>query len=95
MPEDKWSFKPAQGEFTDVRTFAEQVKHVACANQAWAKQMAGEKPPDRCDIGGPNTAKSKAEVLLYLRDSFTMIDQVIAGTNAENLLHLNPGPYWG
>jgi hypothetical protein len=57
--------------------------------------MAGEKPPDRCDIGGPNTAKSKAEVLLYLRDSFTMIDQVIAGTNAENLLHLNPGPYWG
>jgi hypothetical protein len=21
MPEDKWSFKPAQGEFTDVRTF--------------------------------------------------------------------------
>jgi uncharacterized damage-inducible protein DinB len=95
MPEDKWSFKPAQGEFTDVRTFAEQVKHVACANQAWAKQMTGEKPPDRCDIGGPNTAKSKAEVLLYLRDSFTMIDQVIAGTNAENLLHANPGPYWG
>jgi hypothetical protein len=51
MPEDKWSFKPTQGEFKDVRTFGEQVKHVACANEAWAKQMVGEKPPARCAIG--------------------------------------------
>ncbi|MGZ4867733.1 MAG: DinB family protein [Candidatus Angelobacter sp.] len=41
MPEDKWSFKPTQGEFKNVRTFAEQVKHVACGNEAWAKQMSG------------------------------------------------------
>src|SRR5437773_9989158 len=34
MPEDKWSFKPTQGEFKDVRTFGEQVKHVACGNEA-------------------------------------------------------------
>ncbi|MFL6310568.1 MAG: DinB family protein [Terriglobales bacterium] len=45
MPEDKWSFKPTQGEFKKVRTFAEQVKHVACSNEAWAKQISGEKPP--------------------------------------------------
>ena len=68
MPEDKWSFKPTQGEFKDVRTFAEQVKHVACANEAWAKQMGGEKPPARCDLGGPNPAKTKAEILAYLHD---------------------------
>src|SRR5579864_4408256 len=60
MPEDKWSFKPTQGEFTEVRTFGEQVKHVACANEAWAKPMNTEKPPARCDLGGPNPAKSKA-----------------------------------
>ena len=42
MPEEKWSFKPTQGAFTDVRTFAEQVKHVACANEAWAKKLRGE-----------------------------------------------------
>jgi len=95
MPEDKWSFKPTQGEFKDVRTFGEQVKHVACANEAWAKQMAGEKPPLRCDIGGPNPAKTKTEILAYLRASFTMIDKVIADTTAENLLHPNAGPYWG
>jgi hypothetical protein len=95
MPEDKWSFKPTQGEFKDARTFGEQVKHVACGNEAWAKQMSGEKPPARCDLGGPNTAKTKTEILGYLHDSFAMIDKVIADTNADNLLHPNPGPYWG
>ena len=95
MPEDKWSFKPAQGEFKDVRSFAEQVKHVACGNEGWAKQILGEKPPERCHLGGPNPAKTKAETMAYLRSSFAMIDRVIAGTNAENLLHRNPGPYWG
>lgn len=67
MPDDKWSFKPTQGEFKNVRTFAEQVKHVACSNEAWAKQISGEKPPARCDLGGPNPAKSKAEILAYLK----------------------------
>jgi uncharacterized damage-inducible protein DinB len=95
MPEDKWNYKPTQGEFKGVRTFGEQIKHVACANEAWAKQIAGEKPPSRCDLGGPSPAKTKAEILGYLRDSFTMIDKVIADTSGENLLHANPGPYWG
>jgi hypothetical protein len=95
MPEDKWSFEPTQGEFKDVRTFGEQVKHVACANEARAKQIADDKPPARCDFGGPNLAKTKGDILAYLRDSFTMIDKVIADSSAENLLHPNPGPYWG
>lgn len=95
MPEDKWSFKPTQGEFKDVRTFGEQVKHVACANEAWAKKVSGEKPPERCDLGGPNPAKSKTEILTYLRDSFKMMDKVIADTNSENLLQPNSLPYWG
>jgi hypothetical protein len=95
MPEDKWSFKPTQGEFRGARTFAEQVKHVACSNEAWAKKIAGEKTPERCDLGGPNPARSKSEILAYLHQSFAMIDKVIAETNPENLLHPNGGPYWG
>jgi uncharacterized damage-inducible protein DinB len=95
MPEDKWSFKPTQGEFKAVRTFGEQVKHVACGNDAWAKQMSGEKPPARCDLGGPNPAKTKAEILAYLKESFQAIDKVIADTNDKNLLHPNSGQYLG
>lgn len=95
MPEDKWGFRPTQGAFSNVRTFAEQVKHVACANEAWAKQIMGEKPPERCDLGGPNPAKTKAELLAYLRDSFALVNRAIEGSSRENLLHPNPGPYWG
>ena len=95
MPEAKWDFKPTQGEFKNARTFGEQVKHVACANEAWAKQITGEKPPERCDLGGPNPAKTKAQIMAYLRASFAAVDKVIDDTTANNLLHANPGPYWG
>lgn len=95
MPEDKWNFKPTQGEFKDVRTFGEQVKHVACGNEAWAKKILGEKPPARCDLGGPNPAKSKAEILAYLKESFQAIDKVIAETDDKNFLQATPGSYKG
>jgi hypothetical protein len=29
MPSEKYDFRPTNGEFTGVRTFGEQVKHVA------------------------------------------------------------------
>src|SRR5438045_3847377 len=32
MPEDKSSYAPTNGEFKGVRTFAQQVRHVAATN---------------------------------------------------------------
>ena len=95
MPEEKWSFKPTQGAFTGARTFAEQVKHVACGNEAWAKKLRGEKTPERCDLGGPNPAKTKAEILAYLKETFAMMDREIEATTTENLLSAVKGPYAG
>jgi hypothetical protein len=95
MPEDKWSFKPTQGAFDGARTFAEQVKHVACANEAWAGKLRGAKPPAHCDTGGPNPAKTKAEILDYLRESFALMDGQIAATTADNLMIPVAGPYAG
>jgi|SRR5215469_3348926 len=89
MPEEKWRFKPTQG------AFAEQVKHVACANEAWAKKLHGDKPPDHCATGGPSTAGTKTEILAYLRESFVMIDGEIAKTRADNLMSPVEGPYAG
>ena len=45
MPEDKYSFAPTNGEFKGVRTFGEQVKHVAAVNYIFAAAVLGEKPP--------------------------------------------------
>jgi hypothetical protein len=95
MPEEKWDFKPTQGAFRDARTFAEQVKHVACANEAWAKKLRGERPPDRCDTGGPNSAKTKAEILAYLHETFVLMDSEIAKTKMDNLMAPMEGPYAG
>src|SRR5229473_4418746 len=46
MPEDKYSFAPAatSGEFKGVRTFGEQVKHVAALNHWMTALILGEKP---------------------------------------------------
>jgi hypothetical protein len=32
MPENKFGFAPTNGEFKGVRTFAQQIKHVAAVN---------------------------------------------------------------
>src|SRR5208282_1681794 len=71
MPEEKYGFAPTNGEFKGVRTFAEQVKHVAAINYIVAASILGEKPPvDTNGEKGPESAKSKADILKFLKDSF-------------------------
>lgn len=70
------------------------IERLFGPNEAWAKQVSEERPPERCDIGGPSAAETKAEILSYLHRSFEMIDKTIGGTNRQNLLDPNVGPYW-
>ncbi|HZU22108.1 MAG TPA: DinB family protein, partial [Terriglobales bacterium] len=75
------------GAYSDVRTFAEQVKHVACANIAFAAEIRKQTPPEKCDVGGgPDPSRTKAEIMKYLRDSYDQMTQVIASTTAQNML---------
>ena len=67
MPENKYPFAPTDGEFKRVRTFAQQVKHVACANFAFFNEIQGKTPPPECENGGPDPAKTKPELMKYLR----------------------------
>jgi uncharacterized damage-inducible protein DinB len=104
MPEQKWGYRPAEGTFknekpefgpAEVRTFAEQVKHVACANFAFAAELDGTKPPDACDKGGPSPAKTRAELLVYLRDSFAALKKSLSAVTAKNMYDPIDGPYAG
>jgi uncharacterized damage-inducible protein DinB len=95
MPADRWTFAPKNGEFTGVRTFAEQVKHVACANFAFFNQVEHKPPPPHCESGGPHPAKSKAELMQYLRESFTYATQVMRRLTPANALDAVDGPYGG
>src|SRR6266542_5076765 len=49
MPADRWTFAPTNGEFAGVRTFAAQVKHVACANVAFFNEVEHQEPPPDCE----------------------------------------------
>jgi len=74
--------KPQFGP-AEVRTFAEQVKHVACANFAFAAELDGQNPPDGCDKGGPHPARTRRELLTYLRDSFAAIRKSLSAIDAK------------
>lgn len=95
MPEDKYNFVPTSGKFDDARTFAEQVKHVACAQFAFFNEFEGKKPPDDCEKGGHDPAKTKAELIKYLKDSFDYSNHAIAGLTAKNALDRIEGRYAG
>ena len=94
MPEDKYSFAPSTGEFKGVRTFAAQVKHVAAVNYMVAAAILGEKPPvDTGGENGPDSAKSKAAIVQFLKDSFAYAHKAVASINEKNLLEPIKGPF--
>lgn len=104
MPAEKWSYRPAQGLFknqrpafgpAEVRTFAEQVKHIACSNLAFAAELDGTTPPAACDKGGPSPAKTRADLLIYLRDSFAALKKSLGAITAKNMYDPIEGPYAG
>ncbi|AXC13251.1 hypothetical protein ACPOL_3972 [Acidisarcina polymorpha] len=67
MPEDKYSFAPSQGEFKGVRTFGEQVKHLAESNYEFFDGWNVGAPVDDAAI---EKLTSKAEILKALSDSY-------------------------
>ena len=93
MPADKYSFVPTHGDFKDARSFAEQVKHVACANFGFFNEIEGKPAPEHCEKGGPSPARTKAELLKYLQDSFDYGNRVLATITPQNALDRVEGRY--
>ena len=69
------------------------MKHVACSNFAFAAELDGTKPPAACDKGGPSPAKTRAELLSYLRDSFAALKKSLAAITAKNMYDPIEGSY--
>ena len=86
MPADKFDWAPTQGEFKGVKTFAQQVRHVAAANFAFAALILGEKPTmDMANMEmGPENLKTKAEIVAYMKDSFAYARKAIQSLTAQN-----------
>jgi DinB superfamily len=71
MPAEKFNFRPTP----EVRTFAEQLRHIATVQWVVGAWLQGAKPPAEVGDGdnGPPSMSAKADILNYLRDSFAYI----------------------
>jgi uncharacterized damage-inducible protein DinB len=94
MPDDKFDFAPTGGEFKGVRTFAQQIKHVAAVNYELGAALLEQKPPvDIGDESGPASIVTKADVLKYLKDSFEYVHKAVATINETNLTATVKSPF--
>jgi hypothetical protein len=94
MPEDKYTFAPTNGEFKGVRTFAQQVKHVAAVNYLIGSSILGEKPPvDTGGESGPDAMTSKADIMKFLKDSFAYVHKASATINDKNVVSSIKDPF--
>jgi uncharacterized damage-inducible protein DinB len=92
MPEAKYSFAPTAGEFKGVRTFAEQVKHLAAANYLLGSRILGEAPPKGTQgETAPASVRSKVEVMEYLKGSFACLHRAAAKVDEKNEVEPIPG----
>jgi hypothetical protein len=97
MPEDKFDFKPSEnaGAFKDVRTFAQQVKHVASGMHMLAAMQMGQPSPYTVEaaIMGPPELKTKAEILHFLKDGFAKAKQAAGLLTEKNATEMLQSPF--
>lgn len=97
MPESKYNFSPEDlaipgSAYKGVRTFAQEVKHIAASNFALWVGLTGEKvPKDYIGGTGPDRIQTKAEILKFLKDSFALGHKAAATLTPENMLQPPPG----
>ena len=94
MPEDKFNFSPEGlnipgSDYKGVRTFAVQVKHVAASNYFIWSPITGDKLPEGLKDGnGPESLKTKADIIKILKDSFALGHKAAATLTTENMFQL-------
>jgi uncharacterized damage-inducible protein DinB len=95
MPEDRYSFAPHQncGEFIGVRTFAQQLKHLAANNYGITALILGQKrTPDMANETGPDSVRTKAEIMEYVKGSFVALHKAVATIDEKNVVQPTASP---
>ncbi len=81
MPEDKFDFAPTAGEFKGVRSFGEQVKHVAQANGYFFHDPTKPMVDNKAAF---EKLKTKAEIITALKESFLEAHSYVNSITDEN-----------
>ncbi len=87
MPADKYSFTPSStaitgSKFEGVRTFVQEITHVAEANYYFYSSLSGLKPD--VDMSKIESITAKDEAVAMLAKSFAFAHKAIATITPEN-----------
>jgi len=93
MPAAKFDFAPTNGNFKGVRTFALEVRHIAFEMNTIAAALLAEKIPGQEHDNGPDTLRTKDQIVQYLKDAFAHAHRAIATLNNSNLMELTTDPF--
>ena len=92
MPEERFDWSPEEwnlpgADYQGVRTFAVEVKHIAASNYALWSPLTGDRfPKDFLGGDGPESVKTKAEIIRFVKDSFTLGHKAAATLTTQNML---------
>lgn len=87
MPAERYDFIPTAGTFAGVRTFGQQVKHLAANNYRMAAYILGRTATaDQKAETGPDSVKSKTQIVDYAKGSFVALHEAVASITDGNML---------
>ncbi|MEE2965600.1 MAG: DinB family protein [Acidobacteriota bacterium] len=92
MPADAYDFAPTEGRFAGMRSFGEQVTHLATMIYMTSALVLEERSPygPGTHNNGPDELRSKDNVLPYLTDAIAYARRAVATLTVDN--HLDPVP---
>jgi len=88
MPAEKYGFTPSGAGFSGVRTFSEQLRHVATMIYMTAAIFLGEKSPygPGANDNGPEGIESKDAAIQYFEGSVAYARKAISTLSEKNQL---------
>jgi len=95
MPADKYGFRPTAGEFKNVRSFSQQMTHIAATLYGISAGALGEKNPSEMgqDENGPASISDKAAAVKYLKDAFAYAHKAASAVSSANAMDLLQSPF--
>jgi hypothetical protein len=95
MPAELYNFAPTQGEFKGVRTFSQQMTHIATVIYEVSAAALGEKCP--VEVGpaenGSPKIQGKDAVVRYLKDSFAYGHKAANALTTANMMDMLQSPF--
>jgi DinB family protein len=88
MPADRYGLRPQNGAFANVRTFGEQVRHVATMIYMTAAIVLEEKSPygPGTNDNGPDSVQEKDQIVEYLKASLAYARRAATSLTERNQL---------